>query len=129
MDGDEYADEPTIPDEAQLWRRIPPRWFHHDESLGRVRPAKPAFDDGPDGEPMSVVIAAESRGPAAVLAGHEGYGLVAFSAGLARACGLRITRAPTADEPAHAVVAGRKTDSVRRRLARAAEWVVPPPTL
>lgn len=92
-----------------------------------MRPAKAAFDDNPDGDPMSVLIAAESRGPAAVLAGHGGYGLAAFSAGVARACDLRIARAPTTDEPVHAVVSGRKTDSVRRRLARAATWVVPPP--
>src|SRR5436305_11067683 len=124
MHGDEYTDDPTIPDEAQLWRRIPPRWFHHDESLGRLRPAKAAFDDDDD-SPMSVVIADESRGPEAALAGHEGYALVAFTAGLARACGLRITRAPTDDEPAHAFVSGRKTDDVRRRLARGAQWVVP----
>jgi hypothetical protein len=121
-----YDDDPTIPDETILWRRIPPRWFHRDESLGRLRPAKAAFDDDPDGSPMSVVIADESRGQAAVLAGHEGYGLAAFTAHLARECRLRIARAPTDDEPAHAVVVGRKTDSVRRRLARGSDWVVLP---
>lgn len=126
MAGAQYRDDSTIPDDAKLWRRIPPRWFHHDESLGRSRPAKAAFDDDPDGSPMSVVIAAEALGPDAVLAGHEGYALAAFTAGLARACGLQITRAPTEDQPAHALAAGRKTDSVRRRLARGSQWVVPP---
>lgn len=126
MADDDYADDPTIPDEAELWCRIPPRWFHHDELLGRVRPAKAAFDDAPDGSPMSVVIGAEARSPDSVLAGHSGFALASFTAGLARECGQRITRAPTPDEPAHALVSGRKTDGVRRRLARGSTWVVPP---
>jgi hypothetical protein len=113
---DEYADDATIPDEAELWRRIPPWWFHHDAALDRPRPAKAAFDDDRDGNPMSVVIAAESRGPQTVLAGHVGFALVSFTAALARQCNLRVVRAPTTDEPAHALVVGRKTDSIKRRL-------------
>ena len=30
------------------------------------------------------------------------------------------------NEPAHAEVFGKKTDSVRKRFARAAVWVIPP---
>jgi hypothetical protein len=52
------ADDPSIPDDAELWRRIPPWHFY---------------------------------------------------------------------QLAHAVVLGRKTDSIKRRFAREARWVVLPP--
>jgi hypothetical protein len=124
----DYRDDPTIPDEAELWRRIPPRHFFYDGNLGCFRPSSAAFEDDRDGSPMSVVLAAESRGPESVLAGHEGYALASFSAGLARECRQGIARDPLPEEPAHAVVFGRKTGSVRSRLAKGSVWVAPPPT-
>ena len=78
---------------------------------------------------MSVVIAAESRVPERGLAGHARFALAAFKAGLARACHLGVIRDPLPEEPAHALVCGRKTASVRRRLAKASHWVVLPPKL
>ena len=123
-----YNDDPTIPDGAVLWRRVPPWHFFYDENLGRVRPSSAAFDDDTDGEPLSIVLAAESDGPERVLAGHAGYALAAFTAGLARECNQGIARDPLPDEPAHALVFGRKTRSVRNRLAQSATWVVPPPS-
>jgi hypothetical protein len=123
----EPRDDASIPDDAELWRRIPPWHIHDDVKLGRVRPASAAFDDDPDGQPMSVTLGAESSGPEYVLAGHERFALAAITAGQARACGLRVVRDPLPDNPAHALVIGRKTESVMRRLARGAAWVVPPP--
>jgi hypothetical protein len=115
----EFSDDPTIPDDADLWRRILPTAIVFDESTGDQRPASMAFEDHPDGSPMSVVIAAECAGPGSVLAGHEGFGLAPFKAGLARQCGLGVARDPTPEEPAHAVVIGRETKSISRRLAEA----------
>lgn len=121
-----YEDDPTIVDEAALWRRIPPWHIYFDENLGRRRPSSAAFDDDPDG-PMSVVIAAESRGPDSVLAGHDGYGLASLTAGFARGVGQGVARDPTEEEPAHALVFGRKTRRVRNKLVSASAWVVLPP--
>jgi hypothetical protein len=121
-------DDPTISDDAELWRRVPPDFYIHDERLGHRRPSSGAFDNHRDGSPMSAVLAAESRGVEAVLAGHEGYGLVAITAGLARACGQGVVRAPLPDEPAHAHVVGPKTNSVKKRLAREARSIVEPST-
>ncbi len=121
------TDDPSIPDEAELWRRVPPDFYTYDERLGRRRPSSGAFDNHRDGSPMSVVLAAESRGVDAVLAGYAGYGLVAITAGLARACGQGVVRAPLPDEPAHAHVVGAKTSSVKKRLARDARSIVEPP--
>ena len=119
-------DDPSIPDDAELWRRIPPWHFYFDDKLGRVRPSKAAFEDDVDGSPMSVILAAEAGPPELALVGHSGVALATGTAGLVRACGQRVARDPTPDEPAHAVVIGRKTDSIKRRLAREARWVVLP---
>lgn len=121
-----FRDDPTIADETELWRRIPPWHVHHDERLGRLRPASAAFDDDID-DPMSVAIADEAAGPDAVPAGHESFALAAITVGLARDCGLGVMRDPLPDNPAHAVVFGRKTGAVMRRLARGATWIVLPP--
>ena len=122
-----YPDDPTIPDSAELWRRIPPRHFFPDKNLGRVRPSSAAFDDDTDGSYMSVVLAAEVAGPEAVLLGCQGYALASITTGLARECGQVISRDPLPENPAHALVVGSKPESVRRRMARGSLWVVEPP--
>ena len=133
MENGGYRDDPTILDEAELWRRVPSWHFVQDENLGQIRPSKAAFDNHPNGSPMSVVLAhvvAETgRGPDAVLAGHKGFALAAITAGLARECQQGVAREPLPNEPAHAVVFGKKTNGVKKRLARGARWVVPPPDL
>ena len=123
MAGGEYSDDPTIDDAAFLWRRVPPWHVTFDSREQRWRPSSAAFDD----KEMSVVLAVESRGSDSVLTGHEGYGLVAITAGLARQRGQVIARDPTDDEPAHAVVVGRKADSTLKAFARSAIWIVRPP--
>ena len=124
----DYADDPSIPGEAVLWRRIPPHHFVRDENRNSIRPSSAAFEDHPDGSPMSVVLAAEAAGPLQVLAGHPGFALAAFPAGLARDCEQKIVRDPLPDDPAHALVVGKKTRSVRKRLAVESVWAVSPPT-
>lgn len=128
---DEYHNGPTIPDDAVLWRRIPVEWCVLDEDLGVRRPSSQAFQDDPQGGPMSVLLAAvmqeTGRGAEHALAGNEAFALAAITAGLARKCDQAVARDPVPDEPAHAVVVGRKTNSVRRKMARAAAWIVPPP--
>ena len=63
MPYDHYSDDPTIPDDAELWRRIPPWHFFHDANLGQIRPWSAAFEDHPNGSPMSVLLAAEVGHP------------------------------------------------------------------
>jgi hypothetical protein len=79
---------------------------------------------------MSVVLAEvledAGRPLSDALAAHEGFALVAFSAGDARSCGQAIERDPTPEEPAHGLVCGSKTKAVKKRLARASRWIVRP---
>ena len=62
-----------------------------------------------------------------VLAGHDGFGLVSFLAGLALAEGQGIMCMPLAQEPVHAEVFGKKTRAVKKALAKNCQWVVSPP--
>jgi hypothetical protein len=130
MPAGDYTDDPTIADDAVLWRRIPPWHVIFDANLGRPRPSKAAFEDHPNGSPMSVVLAEEvarsGRAAADVLRGHEDFALAAITAGLARERNQGVARDPVPEEPAHAVVFGRKTESVKRALARGSQWVLPP---
>lgn len=122
-------DDPTIDDASELWRRIPPYHFYPDKILKRTRPASAAFDDDPDGTPMSVVLVEKGRNkdPAKVLEGHEGFGLVSFSVGFARSLGQGVTREPSPHEPDHAHVFGKKTKGTKRKFAKKSKWIVSPP--
>lgn len=124
-----YEDDSTITDAEDLWRRIPQRWIVPDRETGGSRISSAAFDDHPNGSPMSVylcsVVLAEGRGPNTVL--MTDFYLAAITAKTARENGQGIHRAPLPEESSHAEVFGKKTKSIKRKLARAAHWVVPPP--
>ena len=130
MNDSRFVDDAAIPNEADLWRRIPPWHFVSDETTGGRRVSSAAFDNDPDGQPMSVFLASvmeeTCRGPADTVLGHVGFGLASFTAGLARSCGQGVASDPEPDEPAHAVVFGRKTDSVRNKLRRGSRLLIVP---
>lgn len=126
------ADDPDIPDDERLLRRIPPRHFVFDKKRGRWRPSSAAFEDDPDGGPMSVYLEGRLIDAHLALVGHASYALSAITAGLARELNQVVEPAPLADPHpaahAHAHVVGTKTKSISRRFALCAGWVVPPPT-
>jgi hypothetical protein len=125
-----YEDDKSILDDAELWRRIPPWHVVEDKNRGRRRISKAAFEDHPDGTPMSVVLGqdvlAAGRDAYSVVARYDAFCLASVTAGLARSLNQGIMRKPLDDEPAHAEVFGKKTDSVRKKFARAAIWVIGP---
>ena len=79
----------AIPDDAELWRRVPPGpdYTIFDQHLKRMRPSSGAFGNDTDTNEMSVFIAAEVGDPAVVIAGHPGYALAALSTQVLRAAG------------------------------------------
>lgn len=104
------ADDPTIPDDAVLWRRIKGTQWVLDRLRAIRRPSSSLFGDHPNGSPMSAALAAELAGPEALLESYEGFGVVAFTAGFARhQCGQAIVRAPLPGQPWHVHVVGKKT--------------------
>jgi hypothetical protein len=128
----QYADDPSIPPEERLLRRVPHWHFVNDRNLARQRPSSAAFEDHPNGSPMSVHLESVLVGLGlridSVLAGHPHFALASISAAVARANGQGICRRPEPRDPAHAEVFGPKSGSVRRRFAKLAEWVIPPPS-
>jgi len=130
MSSNEYTDDATIDNDADLWRRIPPWHLVHDHNQNRIRPTSAAFEDDEDGSPMSVVLAdvviEAGRSETEILVGHEGFAMAAITAGLGRECAQKIVRNPLPEEPAHALLVGRKTDSVRKRFAKSCRWVIHP---
>ena len=97
-----YRDDPTIPNEAELLRRIAPWHFVPDDNLSRLRPSSAAFDDDKDG-PMSVTLAdelrQEGRSLDSALAGYTDFALASITAGLARECQQGIVRDPKMNLP------------------------------
>lgn len=79
---------------------------------------------------MSVDLASVrlSRGEplTATLDGYEGFGLVAITAGTARAKSQAVCRAPLASNPAHGLVVGNKSDSVKKFFKNHCDCIVLP---
>jgi hypothetical protein len=121
------GDDPTIPDTATLWRRIHPDWWILDAKTGSPRLSTAAFDDAPDGSPMSVGLADEMLGTEVLLEGYNGYGVAGFTAAHARhICAQAVSRAPEPGRPWHAHVIGKKTRGVAKRLRDGSIVVVIP---
>jgi hypothetical protein len=125
-------DDPTILDDDLLLRRVPLQHFIWDAENQFWRPSSAAFEDHPTGSPMSVVLAsmlaAGGRGLESAVAGFAGFALAAISVEMVRNLGLGVVRKPLPEESAHAEVTGKKSKSIRKKLAVAAIWIVPPNT-
>lgn len=128
-----FPDDPSIQDNTDLFRRIPPRHCIFDENENRWRPSSAAFEDDDDGDPMSVYVSSvllkENREPSTLLAGHEDYSLASITAGLARIHNQTVHPEPLLEEPSHAVVCGdkgsaHKKSAPRKKFALAAAWAV-----
>jgi hypothetical protein len=105
---------------------VHPYWWVPDGNLGGRRLSTQAFEDSKDGTPMSVIIRDQTMDTSSVLRGLPRFGLAAFTAAKARACAQRIIRDPMPEEPAHALVVGRKNPVAKRCLLAAAMLLVEP---
>ncbi len=118
--------EEEIVNEDELWRRIHPSWIIQDKNLGRSRPSSQAFTD----PSMSVYLMRthlEHGGtPESSIESHPDFLLAAFTVKLARDCDQRVFHDPTLVNPAHSIVEGRKTGSIKKRFAQESEWVISP---
>lgn len=120
------GDDKGIADDWDLWRRVSSQFTVPDENHGGRRPSSQAFQNARGTDRMSVIVGRETPGPEQAIAGHEGYGVASFLAGLARACGQSVRRDPTRDQPAHALVIGPKPKTVLRRLVEGSTWLIEP---
>jgi hypothetical protein len=121
-----------VRDEDVILRRIRPDWFVPDATKPQgVDVTSQAFQNLID-DMMSVhvlrILEANGLTAESVLAGHDGYGLVQFTARYARDAGQEIELDPQPpDDPAHAHMVGDKSKSWRKRFAKGVQIVVYPP--
>ncbi len=104
MPPDNVQDDPTIPDDEQLWRRVFPGVVYENEQCGGgLRAQSGAFRDHRG--PLSVDIGSLTT-PDDVLGRGPGMRLAEFEAKVAREAGCKIQRDPLPHNPAHALIYG-----------------------
>jgi hypothetical protein len=119
MPGRAYQNDPSIPGDEQLFRRIPQTWVAWVSSA--------AFKDEELSVNLASVMAQDGRAPGDAIRGYPGYGLAAVTAAHARSLGQAVARDPLPEEPAHGVVYGqKKRGGVGGKLRDGAIWVVSP---
>jgi hypothetical protein len=116
----ELGDDEGIDDEDILWRRVPP-WAVTPDG----QPDSSNFVDKQYGE-LSVALA-DLTSIEVLLRGHEGFGVVSFTAGDVRKLGdpagkYVVRRAPLDDDAAHTVVCPKLSRGDARKLADACKW-------
>lgn len=123
------ANDASIADAEPLWRRIRPDWVVYDKNQSRLRPKSMAFQNYKGTDAMSVILAsARADDPTTAISGkHSHYFLVEFSVGLARSLNQGVIAFNDPEEPGHHHVTGKKTGSVKDRLANGSAWRVAPP--
>jgi hypothetical protein len=119
---DMRIDDKTISDQERLLRRAYPDAIRFDEKLQCYTISSAVFADrNTDGMEVSVnlesVLKEYNLPPESILAGHEGFGLIALTAGNARSCQQIVYRDPLENNPSHALIVGNKTRSLKRKMA------------
>jgi hypothetical protein len=132
------ADDPGIPDDSRLLRRVPADTNHilWDGNLGRWRISSQAFKNFKGVSAFSVnlecVLQERGEGTETLALNTARHGLVALPARLVRAHGQAIEKKPEEDDPSHGHVVGDKPKPVMDAFASAVQpgagidWVVPP---
>jgi hypothetical protein len=134
------ADDPSIPDNSRLFRRIPADANHiiwddttraytlSTQSFRNLQKIPPAFSVN-----LECVLDQLGLAPIAVIADSERYGLVALPVQLVRQHNQAVERHPEQNDPSHGHVVGDKPKSIAREFIRAVtpgnaiQWIIPPP--
>ena len=127
-DLDASAISPDLPieDDACLFRRIRNSDIVEEtlpDGTKRKRPTSASFTD--NFSHMSLFDSETCGGVAAVMDGHEDFYLASLKASDLRSLGLVLRRTANGGN-GHCEAIGKKTGSVRSKLAKAARWVIPP---
>src|SRR5688500_16454898 len=122
MAGQPVPDDPGIPADMLVWRRVPPDQIVDDEkNPGQRKLSSAAFCDSDDSE-MSVYLCEEGGTLDDCLAGNEGFGVAELRVGDLRDLGFGIVRKPK-DGPHHAEVTGPKPPKKRKKIRNIAAVV------
>ena len=122
----QFEDDRSIPNDAILFRRIPPNWLADGEG-GRKRVSSAAYKHFELSVLIELLMRVAGRSAGDGLRGYPDHYLVSITAGLARELNQIVAKDTCPpNDPAHGLVIGKKTDSIANRLARQSAWVIPP---
>lgn len=134
------ADDPSIPNESLLFRRIPADTNHivWDETSRAYRISSQAFQNLQRIPPafsvnLQCVLEELQLSPESILKDRSRYGLVALPAQLVREHQQGIERHPEPGDPSHGHVVGEKPKKIAKAFARSVvhnneiQWVIAPP--
>lgn len=114
-----FLREAHIPDTDQLYRAIPKVWISQNGEI-----SSGAFD----GDEMSVDWGARTTARKSLKRfGRPDAGLASIVVQVARENSQKVKHNPEFLNYAHTLVIGKKTKSIRRKLAVSARWEIPPP--
>lgn len=119
------ADDPTIFNEENLWRRVHPTQIWNDPNTGRLIISSAAFKGNSE---MSVNIASLTTRENVLLKYPE-HSLAQFCAEVARTVGCIVIRDPLPEDYSHALVCGKNpkghlTDSQAKKIAGQSSVIV-----
>ena len=115
MAGQSAPNDPSIPSDLVVWRRVPWEETVDDEkNPGQRRLSSGAFCDSTDSE-MSVYLCEPGSSLDDCLRGHEELGVAALRVGELRALGFGVVRKPEGG-PHHAEVTGPKPPKKRKKI-------------
>jgi hypothetical protein len=120
----DHFDDPNIPDEERLFRRINLAHIVESDS-GKSGVSSAAFRDPELSVTLEGVMRAAGREPTDSLRAYPGDLLMSIAAGVCRRNGQIVGPDPIPEEPAHGYVFGKKSKSIQRALRDAAGWIVP----
>lgn len=118
------VDDPTIKNDERLLRRIHPEQIVRDDKSGGYRVSSAAFNDVQLSTDLYSVLIAAGLDATSCVRAHDGYGLVAITAGLAREKNQVVYREPVEGNEAHGIVEGKKPSSVKKAFVAQCEWII-----
>lgn len=117
-------DDTPVPEDMNLYRRVHPSEVVWNDNDGCLRPGSGVFKDREMSVHLDDVLQDEGRQPESVLSGKPQHSLVSLAAGFVKREEQVVRRTPTPDDTSHGDVCGNKSQSRRKRFARAAKFVV-----
>lgn len=121
-----YQDDPTLPNEERLFRRVHLKQLVVDDDTGLARISSGAFRDKELSINIESVLQSEGKNLDACLKDHLAHKLVSITAGAARQHHQLVCRDPQPKDLSHGLVYGSKNNTqVYEGLRESADWVIP----
>lgn len=122
-------DDPTIPNEDRLFRRVSIEQLVQ-EPDGSRRPSSAVFKDAELSVNIESLMVQQGRTPEDTLKNYPRHYLTSITAEQVREHGHPIVKdTDPPHDPAHGLVLGKKKGSFANAMVRAHKWIVAPPKL